>query len=127
MQRAKFFSDRSKSALGLGLIFMVIVSAVYIVQTDVTTILGVIIGARSPIYLWRFSHCMALDMYRDPTWLFNLEAAIPFFFYGAAIGYFLRQPPQLNIRYTTTTVVSLAATVAVLLCIPISDTPDPAC
>ena len=119
---------RARSALGLGLVFTLLIFPIYVIRSDVTTILGVIVGAYSPIYLWRFWHCTALNSYYDPIWRFNAEAIIPFLFYGAAIGYFLNRPPKLSLKYAGVVAVCFLATLIVVLNImPMSDSPNPLC
>lgn len=119
--------ERVRAAFWMGLAFALTISAIYVAPTDTTTIAGVLIAAHSPIYLWRFSHCSALNVYQDPTWLIHLEAIVPFFVYGAVIGYFLKLPPRLSVKYIATTIISLFAVLIVLFYLPVQEEQDPNC
>lgn len=87
-------STRTKSAIGLGLIFVLIVSTICAINSGVTLGLSMVMGVTSPFFIWRFLHC-----YDDPIWLLKIETIIPFFFYGVVLGYFLNIQPKFNIKY----------------------------
>jgi len=119
---------RARSALGLGVVFTLLICPIYAIPSDITTFIGVVVGAYSPIYLWRFWHCTALNSYYDPIWRFNAEAIIPFLFYGMVIGYFLNRPPRLNLKYAGLVAICFFITLIVVLSImPMSDSPNALC
>ncbi len=103
-------AERAKSTLGLGFLFVLLVSPIYGIDSTPTKILSVMLGASSPIYLWRFFQCQ-----HDPVWLLNIEAISPFFVYGCTIGYFLNRKPRPSLEYAGVVAMCFIATIVLLL------------
>lgn len=120
-----FNRNRVKSALGLGFAFTLLILPLYIIDSNFTIVARAMIMALSPIYHWRFSHCMSLKFHNDPMWLFNVEAIAPFFIYGILLGYLINKPPKQNLNYIATTFICLAATTITLISTPLTNDIEP--